>query len=269
MTASKIIQLAVLISVTSCGPRSSNTRGEDSYQPGLSASQIIERLEAAYNQAHLAGFSQVFEEWNERIQSNSKDFIEQNDTIKAVFDVYREFYKPRDLLKLGKWEWGNELNSNSKYVVIENKLLFSIDDNFEEFNWQNAKQDSIINFRPPIDLETNEVLYLTEEYSEAFRRFLGNESSEVGEGNLMNPSKPEGESENRYKMIRKFIPVLQGHWGRHWHLETHPAISTIILNKSLTKSKVHFRVGYQGGETLLEKRNRAWAIINSQATWIE
>ena len=43
------------------------------------------------------------------------------------------------------------------------------------------------------------------------------------------------------------------HWGGYWHLETHPDIGGIIFNKTLTKAKIDFRVGYQDGKAILER----------------
>jgi hypothetical protein len=37
----------------------------------------------------------------------------------------------------------------------------------------------------------------------------------------------------------------------------------------LTKAKIDFRVGYQGGEAILEKSGNNWTIKESKATWIE
>ena len=85
----------------------------------------------------------------------------------------------------------------------------------------------------------------------------------------MNPSRPAGESEKRYKAIRTFIPVLHGHWGGYWHLETHPSVFFIVFNKSLTTARFDFRIGYQGGEATLVKNSKGWTIKKSEATWIE
>jgi hypothetical protein len=216
-------------------------------------------------------FNQIFIDWNRMIKPNADNFIYQNDTINSVFNVYKAFYKPLDLLKLGDWEWGNELNSKCKYVIVQNKIFYSIlsTDSLDEIDYDKLKTDSINNFRPPIELEKNKVLYLTGEYAKTLNKFLGSTSTELGEGDIMNPSRPAGESEKRYELLRPYIPILHGHWGGYWHLETHPEINLIIFNKSLTRAKINFRVGYQGGEAILEKSGSDWAIKESKATWIE
>lgn len=265
------------LTIVSCGPKqnegpkTNKIKVNDSYKPAFTVNQLCDKLEFSFSKMQVDSFEQIFIDWNKTIKSNTDNFINQNDTINSVFNVYKEFYKPLDLLKLGNWEWGNALNENSKYVVVQNKIFYSViqTENFNDINWSKLKKDSIINFRPPLDLDKNKILYLTDEYAESINKFLGTESTQLGEENIMNPSIPEGETEKRYEILRSYIPLLLGHWGSYWHLETHPDISIIIFNKSLTKAKIDFRVGYQGGEAILEKNGNNWIIKESKETWIE
>lgn len=267
--------LVLVFGILSCGQNQfygkKSEKVLDNYNPIYADSILNYRLEFAFKQNSLDTLQKFFTDWNQNIQPNSVNFIEQNDTIKAVYDSYKEFYKPLDLLKLGDWEWGNSLNSNSKYVVVQNKIFFAVvsSDNFNEFNWETSKNDSISNFRPPLNLESGKILYLTTEYEKSLNFFLGTESTEMGTPNIMNPSRPEGESEKRYEMIKPYIPILHGHWGGYWHLETHPDVSIILFNKGLSVAKFYFRIGYQGGEAILTKGQNGWLIKQSESTWIE
>jgi hypothetical protein len=270
-----IILTTSIFCLVSCGQLSQTKRKPtivtDNYEPTYSTTILKDKLEVAFKQISTDTLGQVFLEWNKKVKPNTTEFIEQNDTIKAVFDVYKEFYKPLDLLKLGDWEWGNNLNSNCKYVVVQNKIFYAVmlPDSVDDFSWSTSHKDSINNFRPPLNIDNKKILYLTTEYEKALNQFLGTESTEMGTPNIMNPSRPDGESEKRFEMIRPFIPVLHGHWGGYWHLETHPDVAYILLDKTLTKAKINFRVGYQGGETILEKQGNKWTIKKSEATWIE
>lgn len=270
-----VILPAILIGLSSCAQNSRTKKQSeniaDDYKPVYTVTELNDQLEASFKQSSSDALGQIFKRWNETIQPNPKSFIEQNDTIKAIFDAYREFYKPLDLLKLGDWEWGNELNSKSKYVVVQNNISYAVmpADSIDNFDWGTLKKEAIDNFRPPVTIAPEKVLYLTTEYDKALNQFLGTESTKVGEPNVMNPSLPAGESEKRYEMIRPFIPVLHGHWGGYWHLETHPIVNTILFNKNLTTAKFYFRVGYQGGEATLIKSANRWTIKESNATWIE
>ena len=244
---------------------------EDIYEPTFTATQLNDKLESFFEKAQSDSLEKMFLEWNSEIEPNSDVFISQNEYINAVFDVYKEFYKPLGILKFEDYGWTSERNSKSKYVVVQNKIFFSIlnNDNLNSFKWGKSQKDSIVNFRPPTSLEKDKVLYLTDEYADALNIFLGTESTKVGEEGLMNPSRPKGESVGRYEMLLPYIPILHGHWGGYWHLETYPYVRIIIFNKTLTKAEVAFRIDYYGGETILEKEGERWVIKKSEVTWIE
>jgi hypothetical protein len=237
MTTKKIISCIIfLIGFFSCSQSQVNNRiinkkVYDNYLPVKTTKQISDELELAFKRNQQDSLSQIFIDWNKNVKPNSDSFIYQNDTISAVFGVFKEFYKPLDLLKLGDWEWGNDLNSNSKYVVVQNKIFYTIlaDNKIDDQESAKLKFDSIINFRPPINMENEKVLYLTKEYAKSINIFLGTESTKLGEGGIMNPSRPAGESEKRYLFLRHYIPILHGHWGGYWHISTHPEISYIIF----------------------------------------
>jgi len=137
--------------------------------------QINNEFEITDNSIKTKSLEEIFLEWNNKIIPNTDDFINQNDTINALFKVYKEFYNPLDMSKLGSWEWGNKLNLNSKYVVIKNRIYYIVlpSDSLDGYDWQTLKTDSIENFRPPVNLEKNKVLYLTAEYENFIYNFLG------------------------------------------------------------------------------------------------
>lgn len=239
----KQILIAIIFGeLISCGQQQksnaiiTNVKVDDTYKPAYTVTQLNDKLELSFKQEQPDSFYDFFSNWNRIVQPNFDNFINQNDTINAVFNVYRELYKPFDLLKLGEWDVGNKLNSKSKYVVVQNKIFYSVlpNDNFDDFVWKNSKRDSIANFRPPINLDENKVLYLTDEYAKAINIFLGTESTELGEY-IFSPPSAVG-NRKRYDVIRKYIPILTGYWLDYWHLETHPDINLIIFNKSLTKA---------------------------------
>jgi hypothetical protein len=267
--------LTIIVGLCSCRQPSESKKQLivvlDTYKPVYTIKYLNHQLEFAFKQVSVDPFGQIFLNWNKKIEANTKEFIEQNDTIKAVFAAYKEFYKPLDLLKLGDWEWGNKLNSECKYVVVQNKIFYAVMDSnsFDDFNWRTSRKDSISNFRPPLNIDCKKVLYLTTEYDKSLNQFLGTASTKMGEPNIMNPSRPEGESKKRYDILRPFIPILHGHWGGYWHLETHPDVDYILFNKELTVAHIDFRVGYQGGEATLTKSKNVWTIKESKATWIE
>lgn len=254
-----------------CGLLLSNCTGQNTTKPPvLKADELATRLEAAYRLKNSDTLDKVLMQWNKALQPDSTPLL-PNDTIKAVYDVFREFYSPFDLLRLGDWEWGNKLNGGSKYAVIQDEIFFAVltKDSVSGYQFSELTRDSIENFHPPVNLKPSQVLYSTPVYTKVINNYLGTESTKLGEGNIMNPSRPQGESEKRYDFIRPFLPILHGHWGGYWHIATHPHVGTIVFNRHLNQAEINFRVGYQGGEAFLEKKGNNWVIIKSRATWIE
>jgi len=254
----------VLLGFISCG--------EEAFNEPLPAGQLLEQLETAYEYSSTDDLDRFFADWNRTVRPNPEDLFLQNGTIKSIiFDIYKEIYNPLDSRKLNGFN--SNLNSVSKYVVVQDKMFYQIllDDNFENvshWNWD-GQVDSIVNFRPTVNLSSSKVLYLTEEYEKALRGFLGSGSIEVGEDGIINPPMPDSENMKRYGFLRQYIPILHKYWVGVWLLETRPYIERIILNKKLNKARVDFRVNDSGGEATLLKVGNNWKIADSKATWIE
>jgi hypothetical protein len=246
----------------------------DSVRSPLTTADTAIPVELTELSENIKSLQRFFHDWNQSSEPNDSSFINKNDTIKAVYDVFKTVYKPLDLNRLGNWEVGNELNVDSKYVVIQSDIRYSVlpSDSIETHSRDDNLKlvaDTIVNFRPTVDLDKSKVLYLTQRHKSLINKFLGVESTSVGEPNLMSPSSPQGESSKRYDILRRFIPVSHGHWGGYWHIGTHPEVGRIVFNQSLTKARVYFRVRYQGGEASLEKQPDGWQITSSRDTWIE
>src|SRR6478609_3887553 len=108
-TTKHILLAIVFFGLISCGKQQngdtniSDVKVENTYKPTFTVAQLNDKLESSFKQIQPDSFRQIFVDWNRTVKPNSDDFISQNDTIRAVFDVYKEFYHPLDLLKLGDW----------------------------------------------------------------------------------------------------------------------------------------------------------------------
>jgi hypothetical protein len=255
-----------LISCNKPQEKKKKQRIEDIYKPVHTAKQISEDLEFAYKQMEPELIEDVFTEWQKTVKSNTTEFINQNETISAIYIVFNTLYKPNDLLKIGNWACINDINLNCKYVVIQNQLLYTIvnSNNINEIELINSRKELISNFRPPINTEFKNVLYLTDEYEESINDFLGIESTGIEAGGIMKPSGTQGKNNKKCELLRSYIPVLHDYWGRNWHFETYPYVNRIIFNKSITKAKIDFYVGFQSGEATLQKVGKSWIIKESK-----
>jgi hypothetical protein len=300
-------------------------------------------LEQAYHKRSKAALNSFFQEWQKEIPSISdSEFNKLNQIQKEAYKVFKAFYQPTNLEKLGGSEWGNDIYKNVKYLLVQNRVdiystnqlyvdakdsaeqiewainnhkidtafTFGIDSNEDsenraliiihgqsfdsrhpqivyrqnglihltlfgqhiyqdDFNSNESLTDSILNFRPKIDCEGKNPLYLVRDYEKRLNKFLENHFKQLGTPNIMSPAQAEGESTKRKEFLEQFIKIWYGHWGGYWQLNSYPTASSICFDKTYTKAKVSFEMVYEGGETILRKENGVWKIISSTLTWIE
>lgn len=227
------------------------------------AEQLHEKLLVAADSDNKEDLDGFFSEWDQIFYPNSEEFINSNDTLRAIYSAYKAFYNPYNLLAYGDPEWGNRLNEESRYAVIQNEISYTvlpvgelnIDDYIE------YPLDTLHHFRPPVNIEADKVLYMTDEYHTALHEVLA-----------LDPEEPDAilsSANTYYRRLRQYIPILQAHWSRHWHMTTHPHVMCIVFNNNLSSAKVSFRIGYQGGSAMMEKNGDEWELNESKLTWIE
>ncbi|MEK7496525.1 MAG: hypothetical protein AAB657_01325 [Patescibacteria group bacterium] len=218
------------------------------------------------NENHQANFEKVLDQW-EMEYLPEINFNKMSDTVKEVYKAYEQLFNPF------------QLNYNLNNVVIPGSLGFYITETGEWDYKKGATQLIIEEFRPAFlfrksyvfDKPRVRVLYLTKKYSLLLNEFLGNESTALGTPSIMSPSQAEGQSAEREKFIKKFFPVLYGHWGKYWHLETMPTM-IFIFNPTFDKMEVKTREGY-GVKIINYTKNKddVWERekSNMESIWIE
>jgi hypothetical protein len=226
-------------------------------QPDVeSAKKLQKKLENAFQQSSKSELEGFCREWNRSIPFNTTNYIKKDESVEIIYEIFKEFYNPYDLQKIigfGLVDIENNHYPYGKYIVVQNKINYTIisKENFDKYQ-DNLK--TIKDFRPPLTLANEKILYLIPEYSKAIDKFLGKEMNE--------------DAEKRGSFLSNSIPIIHGHWSG-WHIETHPEVDRIYLDTDRTTAKVFFRVAHRGGEAILEKKANGWEIVESYATWIE
>lgn len=129
--------------------------------------------------------------------------------------------------------------------------------------------DSISDFRPPINSENKQPLYLTRKYSDILYAFLGNRTIPLRKDGMMKPARSKGKSEKRKQFLETYIKIWQGHWGKYWQLHSYPMAIAITFDQKMDFAKVDFRMIYEGGEAILKKEDGNWILVTAYRTWIE
>lgn len=267
-----IFLLTVCLFFPSCSNDDSNNDYymDDDYKAKYTSDQIHDRLKGYIDNGQTTDLEAFFKEWNSSVASNSAKYVNQNDTIRQAHRLYKAFYDPLNLNKLGDSEWGNDLYKDSKYFVVQNDLYYIVVFSpIPENSKEGLKEikGHLKNFRPELGISKSKILYLTPEYDEGIRSLIDSELPRPMNSNNTTPK--ENITYKYSKALGGYMPLIMGHWGNVWHLETHPVINTIIFNQNMTKAKVDFRIVFEGGEATFERVLNTWVLKESHMTWIE
>uniref|UniRef100_UPI00404B4ECB hypothetical protein n=1 Tax=Flavobacterium sp. TaxID=239 RepID=UPI00404B4ECB len=235
----------------------------------------FENLENAYRKRSQKHLNQFFQKWQEEsIPTDNLNSLSELE--KDVYTIFKDFYNPFNLGRIGDGEWGNELYAEIDYIIVQNKIfIYTYEiDSLSAINKVNRdtikfKKDSINDFCPDLNFGQVKTLFLFPKYEKAINKFLGTKNEPLGSGNIMNPAKARGLSEKRQKFLNKKLKIIHGHWGGYWHIITHPFVFSISFNLDRTIAHVNFRLVYQGGEAHYVKQNGQWILEKSKLTWIE
>ena len=264
----------------------------------LGVAFLIYKLSNGYTRAYwfktTEQIESQLEKWNSKDSSNYADIT--NDTIRTIYDIFKVFYTPRELSRIGESEWGDSLYLRSKYMIVQNAIEYSILPNDNYFDTTKIDTNIILsdikqidsikyfemlyyfqsdfasnnfriikNFKPETVYDPKVILYLNGEQRQKLIGFLGKNKYSLGIRELLEYSNI---LTTKQDFLEPYFKIDVGHWGG-WHIITHPYVFGIVLNSEMNKCEVSFRILYQFGSAQLEKVNDKWTLIDSELTGIE
>jgi hypothetical protein len=228
-----------------------------------SINKIISELQNAYDNNSDSTLNLVLDDWKN--QNPPKEISSlSNPAEKAIYELYLKFYNPNNIDRYGQHEWGNDIYKDFDYAIIQNKIYYSVTDDEPDYE----KTDSLFDFRPPVCLEGKTILYLTQNYNEALNYFLNPDYDPKSNIPYFQLTINQ-EGWDHFNFLVKKLAIIPGHWGGYWHIETHPEITYLVLSTSLKHAKINFRIAYEFGEAIMEKKSTGWEMISSAITMIE
>ena len=249
----------------------------------LAAKELCAKLEAFYQSSSTNDLERFLRDWNKTIPSNTVEFIKQNDIVEAIFDIYAVLFKPLDTIYVSGFKKDSDLQVtpfrevlNCKYVAVQNKIYYRIvekEEKFRELTEMEIREcygicDSINDFRPPLNFEKVQVLYLLPEYLEAFDMFLG-VSMVRGKLNTNPLTSEKDDWSKRDDFIRPYIPINRGHWMAGPEITTTPYVSCIYFDKNITNAIVDFYHRWWGYMAVLKKEANGWTIAEIRLAWMQ
>lgn len=210
------------------------------------------KLEQIYQDSSIVQMENYLTNWaNESLPVSVLEEAVLSDTVRHVYQIFRNFYYPFDLERYsadGSYgpEVGKNFYSGINNLVVQNKIFYIFGDKYED-------RREVTNFRPNVSFPGKRVLYISERYKTEIDSFLV-------------WGKPDLQS--RFSFINGLLKVVPRHWGG-WHYITHPEVNFISFNRGMDTAVVHFRIVYEGGESVYVRENGKWRMSSSKLTWIE
>jgi len=236
--------------------------------------QILQeyRIYRSYLDENSALLDSFFKGWADTNPPISNQQLSRlPEAFRHAYAIFKDFYQPANLGRIGNPEWGTEQFAGVKYYVVQNSIDIAVHRELPK-NSYSTDPDNLIfeaslkHFRPQIQGD-KVPLILNDAYKSQLLRFLGGESYPAGQGNIMAPAMAKGESNKRMKFLNQFLKIYHGHWGG-WRLITDPTISRINFNGTFTRAIVYFELVYQGGEATYQFKDGKWFLKESRLTWI-
>ena len=250
--------------------------------------ELTRELAQAYEQRSTKALARYFEKWELAATALPPESRANLDaTTRAAYETFERVYTPWDHSALGYSEFG-EMYSSQRYVVAPGVIgVLCYDALIDPMAWMEdpegeteADPNTVVlvnDFRPritPPGVEGQEpamrVVYLTPAYEAAITAFLAGDFTPMGSGSVMAPAGAGPQGQAKIDFLEGFIHVVPGHWGGYWHVISHPEIWAVSLTEDLTQASIGYRIGYQGGDAVLDRDPAgAWQLTSAGLSWIE
>jgi len=190
-----------------------------------------------------------------------------------VYSIFYDFYNPFELKRTGGDEIDMKLDTNTDYLVVQNKIFFyklhSKNLSLSYFNRTGSNSftfDSIIDFRPDLNIPGIKILYLTDDYKNDIYKFLEKKKPSYrgsGKNALTGVPQMKFYKTGRLNFLNKKLLIIDRYGTWDLHLVTQLEVNTIRFNQDYTQAILYYRYGHQLGEAVYEKKDGNWIFKTS------
>jgi hypothetical protein len=207
------------------------------------------------------------EDWN-RILPNRDAYIQQNDTIAALYAVFEAYFMEKRLdtsfdqyRRFSKWYY---LEKTDAYLLIPRKLRYDVQEIRDTvYEYPALQLDTLHHFRPPMTGIKARCLYLTPEFAEALNTYLGYNDPDLKKTWIT--SSEDSVLYNKYMHFN----TRKRHLSRVIGLNYPEKLAYVCLNPSLNVAHLHFSAMGGGSAALFKKTQDRWVFQREDATWVE
>ena len=213
----------------------------------------LKGLDVAYEKNASDLLEQFLQTWAEEVKPiTSTDAL--SDLEKDVYVIFKDFFTPFDwerFSKEGAEIFGLPRKSpygSAKYIVVQTSVQTAVYDtdnlNYTPHKGPNGPllaKRKVVNFRPDVKFDQAKTLFLSSEYKNLLLEFI-------------TAHHDYALSDSRLAFLNTKLHIVRGHW-MGWHIESFPRVEILEFNRDSTLARVHFRLGYASGASILYTKN--------------
>jgi len=256
-----ITLILLLLLLFGCSDNSGTNPDSESEPLTSDYSHLSQQLHVAYQEGSQTLLASFFSGWQELLPPYPPTKMSEfSDTIRSAYQVFDEFYSPANLSRLTGGAHEN-FETEFRYIIVQNSLQIAVVDTNPRYYYYKGVQVNEIthtDFRPAVEISDYPVVFLSPEMDSVLYHFLFTADSANRE-----------DHQGRVSFLRHAVQLTPHHWFRDYHKMTMPYASSIILNDTLSRALVNFRVFYQFGDAYLKREHGNWTLIHSELTAIE
>jgi hypothetical protein len=237
----------------------------DRYQPAHSHTELLQIIKEKGTDS--LKINQFLHNWQQTVLPMEEIYIHQNDTIEAVFELFRLYKsittKDTFLSKyIATWDWFGRFERSKPYFFVNRTMNYAVLEDLN--NDENAHSNSIFNFRPPLDSTVaKRALFLTNELKTALiDSFLGYADPQFNRMIWIEENSELGKKHRDYtlKQMAYRMQVV---------LKQYPICRQINFDKTLTNAKLQLEFMGSGADLYASKQQDIWKLDSIVNTWIE
>jgi len=263
----KQLTFLLFILLTACNTSKVKTVSSKPIVDKQLCDSLSKSIETAYQNKSDEGLTAFLDNWNESI-SNKNESLIKSQIEKDIYAIYKELFKPNTISTICESYFDNAFYENENFFIIQSGVRYDIEnERTEEINIDSLP--SIWDFRPKIEIDNAKILYLTIDYEKVLTDFLNNNSLKPKSKNLVDNINAKPERYKREDFLETKLKIFPWHWGKNWHLATHPEIEIVYFSSNRKKANVGYRIEYSSWNAEFMKKNGRWTIINIEQTGYE
>lgn len=140
------------------------------------------------------------------------------------------------------------------YIIVPTSLRFQIG--------QDATEQTLEDFRPPVEAKTAGVLFLTPAHQNALETFLDLGLADDTRTDLKDADARINDAIQRLEFVNRHVRIEPGHWGG-WDLLTYPSDVYVEFSGNMAEAHVSFSLFNLGGVATMKREIGKWRMEDS------